>query len=135
MRRLGHTAEGINDIDKVRWFDDVFVAIMHPDASTTYRSVDGEAWTPIPTGWPPREPSCVLWNCLDGPGGWVAIAQRDDGVILATGLRGKMMLSRDLGASWTRLSSPVTSHLNDVRSLGRRFVAVGNDGTLLVSSG
>lgn len=134
VRQLHHSAENVNDIDKVRFFDGVFVAIMHPDASTVYRSTDGESWTPVPTGWPPREPSCIVWNCPDGPGGWVSIAQRDDGVIIATGVRGKMMLSRDLGRSWVRLSSPVTTNLNGVASDGSRFVAGGNDGALLISS-
>ncbi|HSJ13421.1 MAG TPA: hypothetical protein VK939_03345 [Longimicrobiales bacterium] len=134
VHQLRHSDENVNDIDKVRFFDGVFVAIMHPDASTVYRSVNGTSWTPVATGWPSREPSCTVWNCPDGPGGWVSIAQRNDGVIIATGVRGKMMLSRDLGASWVRLSSPVAANLNGIESDGRRFVVSGNYGTLLVSS-
>jgi photosystem II stability/assembly factor-like uncharacterized protein len=130
--KLEHTPESINDIDKVRFFSGMFLAIMHPDASTVYRSTDGESWTAVPTGWPPRDSSCVVWSCPDGPGGWVSIAQRGDGVIIATGVHGKMMLSRDLGATWTKLSPPVTAHLNTIESDGHRFVAVGNDGTVLV---
>jgi hypothetical protein len=76
----------------------------------------------------------MVWNCPNGSGGWVSIAQRDDGVIIGTGVHGKMMLSRDLGGSWMMLSSPVTTHLNGVESDGHRFVAAGNNGTLLISS-
>jgi hypothetical protein len=134
VHQLGHSTDDINDIDKVRFFDGVFLAIMHPDASTVYRSTDGESWVSSPTGWPPRDPSCQVWSCPNGVGGWVCVAQRDDGRIMAAGVHGKMMLSRDLGESWARVPSPVTVHLNAVGSDGRRFVAVGNGGTVLVSS-
>jgi hypothetical protein len=135
VQQLDHSAASVNDIDRVRFFAGIFVAIMHPDASVIYRSTDGHRWRPVRTGWPPREESCLVWHCEQGPGGWVSIAHDGGRRLLASGVNGKLMLSPDLGATWMRIAAPVTTHLNGVYSDGNRFAVVGNFGTMLVVDG
>ena len=97
-------------------------AIITAEFGGLYRSDDGgETWAlgdPIPNEFYPQ---ASLF--LDADHGWVA------------GLQGTILRTKDGGRSWQREVTDTQAPLYDLRTLGSRYVAVGDYGTVLTSNG
>ncbi|MBX3726522.1 MAG: hypothetical protein KF823_11480 [Xanthomonadales bacterium] len=72
----------------------------------------------------PRAANALL---LDG-------LRMDDGRLLVVGERGHVLLSDDLGATWSQAATPTRATLTAVAGHGTRLVAGGHDGVLLHSA-
>jgi photosystem II stability/assembly factor-like uncharacterized protein len=59
---------------------------------------------------------------------------KSDSLLLAVGDSGKILTSPDSGVTWTSRNSGVTALLRGVAWTGKKYVAVGNAGTILSSS-
>ena len=62
-------------------------------------------------------------------------AQNGSSVWVACGQYGVILVSEDDGDTWTQVSTPISQNLNSVRYMDEYWVIVGDDGTLLWTSG
>ncbi|MFA7278687.1 MAG: YCF48-related protein [Sterolibacterium sp.] len=63
----------------------------------------------------------------------LAVAAGTDGIAVAVGLEGAILVSRDDGATWQRVESGTNEHLFCVSRNGENWVAVGNQGLYLTA--
>ena len=56
-----------------------------------------------------------------------------NGVFVATGLRGEILISSDEGQTWSNVASNVNAWLHDIDFVMGRFLVVGKEGTILTS--
>lgn len=77
----------------------------------------------------------ATWSEVQAPvrANLTAVAFGPEGAAVAVGLNGTTLVSRDRGRNWTAAASGTEEHLYDVVWDSKRFVAVGDRATVLVS--
>lgn len=84
------------------------------------------AWPDTATSDSEPMPRAAAALLLDG-------LRMDDGRLLVVGERGHVLVSDDLGGSWSQAATPTRATLTAVAGQGRHLVAGGHDGVLLHS--
>lgn len=116
----GRNWQSVGRNEDLAWNDIAFrddVVLLAGEFGKLRRSADGgDSWTEIPS---PRESSLM------------GIAYGENGIVVAVGLEGAILVSENAGESWKQVRSGTDEHLFDVIPDGGKWFATGDQGTYL----